>query len=147
MIHILPAVHCIEPRRISFNLGYFEKADQYFERFTAIAKDDFGINFHDIENSSQWRLSRTEIENEKYPSWMGTSILYAGLIKKRNGAPLATQEALFLAAIETMQAEIDIGSQFAQEPAHFIGRAKQELGPVDIHRDAINAAARFQLAV
>ena len=65
-----------------FNLGYFEKADQYFERFTAIAKDDFGINFDDIENSSQWRLSRTEIENEKYPSWMGTSILYAGLIKK-----------------------------------------------------------------
>lgn len=111
----------------AFNLGFFDQADDLYSRFLPLARDSYGFDFDDIAASTDKRRARTELDNATFPSWLGVSMLYAGLINKRHGAPLEKLRVLFSEAVETMQAEIEMGAQFAGEPFHFISAAKREL--------------------
>jgi SAM-dependent methyltransferase len=111
----------------AFNLGFFDQADELYSRFLTLVRDRYGFDFDDIAATTAKRRARTELDNATFPSWLGTGTLYAGLINKRNGAPLEKQWLLFSEAVETMQAEIEMGAQFAGEPFHFISYAKREL--------------------
>lgn len=111
----------------AFNLGFFDQADDLYSRFLPLARDRYGFDFDDILASTDRRRARTELDNATFPSWLGVSMLYAGLINKRHGAPLEKLQVLFSEAVETMQAEIEMGAQFAGEPFHFISAAKREL--------------------
>jgi len=111
----------------AFNLGYFEQADDIYSRLLPLARDCYGFDFEDISASMVKRHARADLDNATFPSWLGTGLLYAGLINKRRGASLEKQRVLFSEAVETMQAEIELGAQFAGEPFHFISYAKREL--------------------
>lgn len=111
----------------AFNLRMFDQADDLYSRFLPLARDRYGFDFDDIAASATKRRARTDLDNATFPSWLGTGMLYAGLINKRHGAPLEKQRVLFSEAVETMQAEIEMGAQFAGEPFHFISYAKREL--------------------
>lgn len=111
----------------AFNLGFFDQADELYSRFLPLARDRYGFDFDDIAASTAKRRARTELDNATFPSWLGTGTLYAGLINKHHDAPLEKQRVLFSEAVETMQAEIKMGAQFAGEPFHFISYAKREL--------------------
>jgi SAM-dependent methyltransferase len=111
----------------AFNLGFFDQADDLYSRFLPLARDRYGVDFDDIAASTAKRRARTDLDNATFPSWLGTGTLYAGLINKRHGASLEKQRVLFSEAVEIMQAEIEMGAQFAGEPFHFISYAKREL--------------------
>jgi SAM-dependent methyltransferase len=126
----------------AFNLGFFDQADELYNRFLALARDHYGFDFDDIAASATKRRARTELDNATFPSWLGTGTLYAGLINKRHGASLEKLRVLFSEAVETMQAEIEMGAQFAGEPFHFISYAKRELMEVlQKQRNEAHAAA------
>lgn len=125
----------------TFNLGFFDQADDLYSRFLPLARDRYGFDFDDIAASTDKRRARTELDNATFPSWLGVSMLYAGLINKQHGAPLEKLRVLFSEAVETMQAEIEMGAQFAGEPFHFISAAKRELMEVLQKQRAENPTA------
>lgn len=125
----------------TFNLGFFDQADDLYSRFLPLARDRYGFDFDDIAASTDKRRARTELDNATFPSWLGVSMLYAGLINKQHGAPLEKLRVLFSEAVETMQAEIEMGAQFAGEPFHFISYAKRELMEVLQKQRAANPTA------
>ncbi|WP_299893069.1 methyltransferase domain-containing protein [uncultured Ruegeria sp.] len=110
----------------AFNLGMFDKVDALYPRFRDLALKQYNIDFDNIGLSQNRLRERDKVDYERFPSWLGCGLLYAGLVKKHNGAEPEVLEPIFAAAIESMDTEIGLAEQFAVEPAYFIERAKHE---------------------
>ncbi|XOY56304.1 MAG: methyltransferase domain-containing protein [Rhodobacterales bacterium] len=110
----------------SYNLGKFGRANWFYECFKKVAKEGFDLDLGDIKPALDLSRDRKQLDNHLVPSWMGCALLYAGLIEGKHGQSVSDQLRLISGSIEVMQKEIDLGAQFAGEPALFIEVAKQE---------------------
>ncbi|WP_081440107.1 class I SAM-dependent methyltransferase [Yoonia vestfoldensis] len=110
----------------SYNLGKFDRADWFYECFKKVAKEGLDLDLADIKPALDLSRNRKQLDNHLVPSWMGCALLYAGLIEGRHGHSVSNRLRLISGSIEVMQKEIDLGAQFAGEPAFFIEVAKQE---------------------
>ncbi|MDG1129740.1 MAG: methyltransferase domain-containing protein [Paracoccaceae bacterium] len=106
-----------------YNLGHFDRASENYQKFKLLVREKFEIDFDSIEDTVLRLRARKDLDNEKFPSWIGCSLLYAGLIEGLNGSSLEKQLKLISASIEAMQKEIELAAQFAGEPAYFIRMA------------------------
>lgn len=110
----------------SFNLGMFEIAEALYPKFKDLSQRFYGLNFDTEDIIVSKVRDRLNLDNEKFPSWLGCGLLYSGLVEARQGASLERQISLYSAAIEVMEKEIELAAQFAGEPAHFIKMAKKK---------------------
>jgi SAM-dependent methyltransferase len=106
-----------------YNLGYFERANGFYQKFKPLVREKFDIDFDAVEKPLPRLRARKDLDNENFPSWIGCSLLYAGLIEGLNDSSLDKQLRLISVSIETMQKEIELAAQFAGEPAYFINMA------------------------
>lgn len=121
----------------SFNLGDFDRASRFYSKFKQLARDSYGLDFDFIERSTNSLRSRQVLNNEVYPSWIGCGLLCSAFMEEKSGATLSKQLALLSMSIEVMQKEIELASQFAGEPAHFIGLAKMK------HKEVYEKASSY----
>lgn len=111
----------------SINLGMFDISERVYPFFEALAKSTYDIDFRAAATSCERAKERKSHENAVFPSWMGCGYFFAGRYLEHKKASPAQLAALFDAAVETMQHEIEIGAQFAQEPHHFLPFARKHL--------------------
>lgn len=104
----------------SYNLGYVEKANDFYQKFKSLVRESFAIDFDAVDEALPRIRARDELDNEHFPSWLGCSLLYAGMIEGLNGTSLDKQRNLISASIVTMQKEIELAAQFAGEQAYFL---------------------------
>ena len=113
----------------TFDRGRFEDAERYHQQFTALANEHLGFDLEDFQTAQQQVKTASTIEGNAHPRWLGSSMLYAGLLAKHMDAGLGKQAALFSGAISALQSDIEQVSQFSYSAFEDITRAKQE------HRD------------
>lgn len=130
----------------SVNLGEFDRAKQLFEPFLQLALDTYQIDFMNPGVSAVQRAARTGQDYKIWPSWLGCGFLSVALYLKHCGSDRALIAGNLQAAIDTMLMEIELGEQFAQEPAYFLPSAEQELESLRVETEATRvedeAAAR-----
>jgi len=111
----------------AINLGLYDIAERVYPLFEATAKSAYGIDFRFPAGSSERVKSRQSVGTTEIPSWLGCGFLFAGRYLEHEKAPAEQLVALYSAAVEAMQEEIDLFSQFAQEAHHFLPMAQQHL--------------------
>ena len=125
--------------KVSFNLGDYDRAEHFYSRLKLLALENYGLDFDAIDRSAQSLRFSDTLNNKVFPSWLGCGLLYAALIEEKVGSTVQKQLALLSMSIEVMQKEIELGFQFASEPAHFIQTAKEK------HQEVYEKAASVEL--
>jgi hypothetical protein len=123
-----------------YNLGYFGRANDLYQKFKLLVREKFQIDFDSIEETLPTLRARKDLDNENFPSWIGCSLLYAGLIEGLSDCSLEKQLRLVSASIEMMQKEIELAPQFAGEPAYFINMAIKSRA--ELYEKAVKAGAQ-----
>ena len=106
------------------NTGRGKEAGDAYRLFAQSALDTYNIDFLNPELSESHRQSIKDLDNERFPAWLGCGLLFAGIYRGNELGDIDGKARLLRAAIDTMQKEIEIGFQFAQEPYHFMPLAR-----------------------
>lgn len=112
----------------SLNRRKYEYSTEAGRTLRDVALQTYGIELDNPLATARDSLARTGLQNDKFPSWLGTGMLFYGILKSKAKPKLISSFAPYFEGAKTiMDYEIVAGEQFAQEAAHFLPKAEKYL--------------------
>lgn len=108
------------------NTGYPEVADRAWERLLPLAREVYGIDLKQADIARLLEIRTPLADLERYPSWLGTALLFGGLLVGHRDNDRRTKLRMVDDALTVMRRRADVDLQFGQEAQSFLPFAERQ---------------------
>jgi hypothetical protein len=108
------------------NTGYPEVAERAWERLLPLAREVYGIDLMQANIAPLLEIRAPLADLEHYPSWLGTALLFGGLLVGHRDNDRRTKLRMVDDALTVMRRRAEVDLQFGQEAQSFLPFAERQ---------------------
>ncbi|WP_137109723.1 bifunctional 2-polyprenyl-6-hydroxyphenol methylase/3-demethylubiquinol 3-O-methyltransferase UbiG [Rhodobacter sp. SY28-1] len=108
------------------NTGFADVAEAAWNRLLALASEAYGLNLMQADIARLLEIRTPLAELERYPSWLGTVLLFGGILVGHRDNDRRTKLRMVDDALTVLRRRADVDLQFGQEAQSFLPFAERQ---------------------